>query len=153
MKPKRTALLPQDNPRLEAYLDLVRTYEALSGVFREGFKAHDVTSQQYNVLRILYVRDPDRAGMSCQEIGARLVHKVPDITRLLDRLEASGWVARERSSEDRRVVLTWLTDAGFAKVEAVHPDLLALHDATLAHLSDRDLASLRKLLQKARTPS
>ncbi|MCB1047747.1 MAG: MarR family transcriptional regulator, partial [Calditrichaeota bacterium] len=98
----------------------MRTTEALINALVQLLKVEGLSQPQYNVLRIL--RGAGEQGRSCSEIGERLVARVPDITRLLDRLEASGWVARERSSEDRRVVLTWLTDAGFAKVEAVHPD-------------------------------
>lgn len=153
MSRRRTALLPEENLRLEVFLELVRAYEALSDRCRERFKEGGVTGQQYNVLRILYVRDPGGDGLSCQQIGERLVHRVPDITRLVDRLAAAGWVERERSTEDRRVVLTRLTDAGFAKVEEVHPLLMEFHDQSMPQLNERDLAKLRRLLQKARASS
>lgn len=150
MARKRTALVPGDDLRLETYIELVRTYEVLAARLRETFKGRGLTPQQYNVLRILYVRDQARAGLSCQEIRDRLVHRVPDITRLVDRLAAAGWVTRERSSEDRRVVLTSLTDTGHDEVEGIHPELMARHQELFSEVSDADLRRLRRLLVKVR---
>ena len=48
------------------------------------------------------------------EVGERMIEKTPGVTRLLDRLEAKGWVHRERSSEDRRLVLCRATESGLA---------------------------------------
>lgn len=135
---------------METYIELARTWEALSARFREVFKSLGLTAQQYNVLRILYVRDPEGEGLRCQEIGARLVHRVPDITRLLDRLEKSGWILRERSQEDRRAVLTRLTSEGLAKVEEVHPELMLSHRETFSRLDEDSLVQLRDLLRSAR---
>ena len=154
MTRRRTALLPpEEDLRVETYMDLMRTYEAIARTSREAFKGLGLTMQQYNVLRILYVRDPDRDGLSCQQISERLIHRVPDITRLVDRLAAAGWVDRERSEEDRRVVLTRLTDTGWDKVEQVHPILMRMHEGLFPDFEERELKTLRKLLQKARAPS
>jgi DNA-binding MarR family transcriptional regulator len=150
---RRTALLEEDDLQVEAYVELMRAHEALSGRFRVVFKDLGVTGQQYNVLRILYVRDPGRGGLSCQQIGERLIQRLPDITRLLDRLEGAGWVERERSEEDRRVVLTRLTDPGHDLVEVIHPRLMEVHAEVLGHMKESELKTLRRLLQKARTPS
>ncbi len=152
MTRQRTALLSEENLRVETYIDLLRTYESVSGRFKETFKRFGLTLQQYNVLRILYVRDPGDRGLSCQQISERLIHREPDITRLVDRLEAARWVEREHSTEDRRVVLTRLTRGGAEQVESVHPELMALHESVFAHMEDEELETLRRLLQKARTP-
>ena len=85
-------------------LKLLKVHEHLENGHATLFKAHGLSSPQYNVLRILRgARDED---LSCQEVGARMLKRVPDVTRLLDRLERRGWIRRWRCTEDRRVVRT-----------------------------------------------
>src|SRR5262245_26028019 len=85
----------------EVLLNLVRTASHLEARGADLLAAHDLTPAQYNVLRILRGAGPD--GHPCQEIGARMISRVPDVTRLVDRLEAAGLVTRKRSDTDRRV--------------------------------------------------
>lgn len=129
----------------ETFLNLVRAHERLYAEFQRFFADRGVTFQQFNVLRILYVRD-DGGGLSCHQIGQRLLNRVPDITRLLDRLEKAGLVERFRSTADRRVVLTRLTREGSSLVERIHPELLAAHEQQLAHLDQQELEQLNALL-------
>ena len=51
-------------------------------------------------------------GLSCREIGERMITRDSDITRMLDRLEGRGLIARERQTDDRRVVLTFISETG-----------------------------------------
>src|SRR6187402_3588679 len=78
----------------EAALSIVRTAAALEHTFAQAIKGYEVTSTQYNVLRIL--RGAGSEGLCRNEVGQRLVTKVPDVTRLLDRMEAAGLISRER---------------------------------------------------------
>src|SRR5688572_27478766 len=96
--------------REEAYLNLVRTAAVLGHAFAESLKAYDITGTQYNVLRILRGAGPD--GLCRNEVRDRLIAQVPDVTRLLDRMEEAGHVARERDATDRRLVTTTITAAG-----------------------------------------
>lgn len=145
----RVALQPEMIPKQEVYLELVRAHEQLTGEVNRFFQSHNITAQQFNVLRILYVRD-DGAGLPCSAIGGMLLNRVPDITRLLDRLERAGYVSRGRCSTDRRIVRAQLTDAGHDLVEAVYKPTLALHDQMAGHLTDGELLQLIALLQKLR---
>ena len=81
----------------------------LSRGFAPLLKAEELSSTQYNVLRILRGA-PE--GLPCGEIGNRMITRDPDITRLLDRLEKRGLVSRCRETKDRRMVLTRITDKG-----------------------------------------
>src|ERR1017187_4920336 len=90
------------SPEEAAYLDMVRTTEMLSRPLAQLLKAEDLSSTQYNVLRILR-GSPD--GLTCGEIANRMITRDPDITRLLDRLEKRNLVSRCRDTGDRRVVL------------------------------------------------
>ena len=83
-------------------LKLTRAHEVLADGHAEIFKAHGLSGPQYNVLRIL--RGARGEDLSCQEVGGRMLKRVPDVTRLLDRLEARDLIKRWRCEEDRRVV-------------------------------------------------
>src|SRR5437867_12720314 len=98
---------PFDNPAEEAYLNLLRTTTMLAADFERLFKQAGLSEPQYNVLRILRGAGGGGTGLGlpCLEIASRMITRVPDITRLVDRLEAAGLVERSRTSEDRRVVL------------------------------------------------
>jgi len=134
-------------PAQRAFIELVRVHEKLYSELQHFFADHGVTMQQFNVLRILYVRD-DGGGLSCHQIGERLLNRVPDITRLLDRLEKAGLVEPLRSKADRRVVLTRLTPAGTALVERIHEPLMAEHERQMAHMSPDELEQLCGLLAR-----
>ena len=71
------------------------------------FEAHELTEQQYNVLRIL--RGAGKGGLCTLAVADRLIDHTPGITRLLDRLEAKGLVKRQRAEEDRRQVYCFIT--------------------------------------------
>lgn len=149
MSRKKTALEPSYVLEQEAGLELIRAYNVLEGEHARFFKSYGITGQQYNVLRILYVRD-DGAGLPCQRIGERLVTSAPDLTRLLDRLERDGWIERFRPEHDRRVVLSRLTEAGWDLMERIHPALIDLERSLFGHMSSDDLKQLQALLKRAR---
>lgn len=132
------------------YLGIQRAAEDLKVAFNDLFKAQDLTMSQYNVLRIL--RGAGIDGISCREIGERLITKDSDITRMLDRLESRELIRRQRQSEDRRVILTFITEKGIAVLEVLDAPVNKLHKSQLSHLSKKDLEKLGKLLKKARKP-
>src|SRR5205085_1373504 len=101
---------PFDSPEEEASLNLVRTEDHIRLPFVRLFDEHGISSPQYNVLRIL--RGKGGQGIPCQEIAEQMVTRMPDITRLVDRLEAAGLVERRRTPEDRRVVLVRIMKTG-----------------------------------------
>ena len=94
----------------EAFLNVQRTADVLMQQLLAVLRSHGLSATQYNVLRIL--RGAGTAGMSCKDIGARMVTPDPDITRLLDRLEKRNLVTRNRAREDRRFVTIQITQAG-----------------------------------------
>lgn len=98
-----------------------------------------ITPLQYNVLRILYVRDEAGEGLPIGVIGGALIAFAPDVSRLIDRLEKLGHLERVRKSDDRRVVRVRLTDKGFALVEQVHHALVPHHHSLFAKLPKRDV--------------
>jgi DNA-binding MarR family transcriptional regulator len=135
-------------PEQEAALNLTRTADRLESAFARLFKERGISGSQYNVLRIL--RGAGTA-LPCLEIAARMITQLPDITRLVDRLEASGLVERTRTADDRRVVLIRVTEKGLALLAGLDEPLLDLHRRQLGHLSRDELAELNRLLVKARS--
>jgi len=112
---------PFDAIEEEALLNIIRTAEVL-GQHMAGFlRDFQLSQTQYNVLRIL--RGAGEAGATCSQIGDRMINHDPDITRLLDRLESRGLIARERSKEDRRVVITRISPEGLALVGSIDEPL------------------------------
>jgi DNA-binding MarR family transcriptional regulator len=103
---------------------------------------------QYNALRIL--RGAGEGGLPCGGLAERMIHRVPDVTRLLDRLEARGLVRRRRESEDRRVVRAWITDKGRQWIAPLDAALVELHQTQLGHLGERKLKQLVRLLDEVR---
>src|SRR3569623_650059 len=85
----------------EALLNIERTAAVMSHALADELKKYEITPTQYNVLRIL--RGAGKDGLCRNEVRDRLISQVPDVTRLLDRLEDAGLIARERSTADRRL--------------------------------------------------
>ena len=135
----------------EVALNLARTTNALTQGFASMLQHTELTPAQYNVLRIL--RGAGRGGLACGEIAARMITKDPDVTRLLDRLEKRGLVARERDVTDRRVVLTRITSGGGALLARLDAPVLDTHARLLSHLGPRKLRQLADLLEAARSGS
>jgi DNA-binding MarR family transcriptional regulator len=133
----------------EAHLSIERTAAVLGHAFSEALKPHGITPTQYNVLRIL--RGAGEEGLCRSEIWERMVAQVPDVTRLLDRMEAAGLVERERSAADRRFVTTRVTPRGLRLLAELDAPVLELHRRHLGHLGEEDLRVLIDLLARARS--
>lgn len=136
---------PFDSAEQEAALNVARTHDYLASRFARLFAQYDLSGPQYNVLRILRGE-----GLPSQEIGERMVTHMPDVTRLVDRLEKAGLVERKRILEDRRVVLVKITRAGLDVLQRLDQPVLDLHRELLGHLSASELAELNRLLARAR---
>jgi DNA-binding MarR family transcriptional regulator len=134
-------------PEEAAYLELLRTTDMLSRNLSDVLKTEDLSSTQYNVLRILRGA-PD--GLPCGEIGSRMITRDPDITRLLDRLEKRDLISRHRQSKDRRMVMARITPGGIQLLSRMDEPVREAHRAQLGHLGRERLKALTGLLQVAR---
>jgi DNA-binding MarR family transcriptional regulator len=139
-----------DSLEQEAYLQLWRTYDRLRELDERVFQRHGLTAQQYNALRILKSVRP--GALSTSAVGARLVSRAADMTRLLDKLEEQGFVARQRCSENRRVVYVSITAAGVAVIDRLAADVKRLGKDQLGHLDRGTLRTLIDILAQARGP-
>lgn len=139
-----------DSLEQEVWLNLWRTYDRLRAFEDEVFGPRGLTSQQYNVLRLLAAHHPN--PMPTLSIADRMISKAPDITRMLDRLEKANWILRTRPSENRRQVLINITTAGLELLAEIAEPLQRCHSKQLGHLNASDLNQLVSLLVRARTP-
>jgi DNA-binding MarR family transcriptional regulator len=135
-----------ETPQLLAFDLLLRTASELDQQVAQLLRPAEVTPAQYNVLRIL--RNAGRAGLACSDVAERLVRHDPDVTRLLDRLEARGLVVRSRDTVDRRVVIARITDEGLAVLEKHGAEIAALHAAQFRRLDADEFRTLVGLLEK-----
>ena len=137
----------QGSPEEAAFLDLLRTTDQLSRRLVPLLKAEELSPTQYNVLRILRGA-PE--GLPCGEIGQRMITRDPDITRLLDRLEKRGLIARWRDAKDRRMVLARITPEGLKMLDRLDEPVQEGHRKQLGHVGRGRLKTLSQLLRAAR---
>ena len=139
-----------DSLEQQAFLNLWRTYDRLRMVEDKLFARHDLTGQQYNVLRLLRGEHP--GVLPTLTLAGRLVSRAPDITRMLDKLEERGLVRRERSAENRRTVFVGITPAGLKLLGELDAPVRECHTRQLGHLKRTELRQLIALLSTARRP-
>ncbi|MBL8174425.1 MAG: MarR family transcriptional regulator [Bryobacterales bacterium] len=139
---------PFQSAEEEAFLNLLRTADALLQRESELLEGFGVTQAQYNVLRIL--RGAGESGLPCGEIAGRMITRDPDITRLADRLEKRGLTVRTREAADRRVVTVRITREGLQLLAALDKPVRDFHRNNLSHLGAANLKTLIDLLERAR---
>lgn len=127
----------------EAVVSLMVAAEHFEQAVAPVWDRHGITADQYNVLRIL--RGVYPGGHPRHEVARRMIHRSPDVTRMLDRLVRQGRVARIRNPEDRRESIATITKAGLALLDRIDPDVLAIQTVATASLGARDLRHLVRL--------
>jgi MarR family transcriptional regulator, organic hydroperoxide resistance regulator len=144
--------IQQQNPfeslEQEAVLNVLRTADVLLQRIAAVLKPFKLSHSQYNVLRILRGAGPE--GLACREISERMITRDPDITRLLDRLEARGLLTRTRDQKDRRVIMAHITPEGRRLLEALDQPIAEIGRQPLQHLGEQRLRTLIRLLELAR---
>ncbi len=135
----------------QVFVNLVKTHGEKASAAAALLRPTGLSEPQYNVLRIL--RGAENGVLPSGEIAGRLLTRCPDTTRLIDRLEKQGLVARERPGDDRRVVLIRITDRGLDLLTNLDEPIDELHRREFAALTKTELRQLSKLLAKARRES
>ena len=135
---------PFESLEQEAQLNILRTSSLLTDEIEQFLKPYGVTATQYNVLRILRGAEP--VGLCRNELRDRMLTRMPDMTRLLDRMEEVGVVARARESEDRRMVRTRITAAGLKILSDVDVAMKDEHKRRFKSLDESKLRTLIELL-------
>jgi len=132
----------------EAAVALLRTADVVRRRVAKGMEPFGITPQQFNVLRIL--RGAGDKPLPTLEIAERMVEQAPGITRLLDRIEARGWVKRVRCTEDRRQVLCSITPEGLELLARMDETVGRSDGASIGELSETELRQLLDMLATVR---
>lgn len=139
---------PFDIAEEETYLSILRTHSLLTNATERFLRDYGLSMATYNVLRIL--RAAGSEGKTCSQVGLDMVALVPDVTRLVDRLERASLVTRTRSHDDRRVVRVAITEQGLTLLAKVDQPLVELYRSQLGHMTREEHAQISSLLYKAR---
>jgi DNA-binding MarR family transcriptional regulator len=134
----------------EAMASVLRTAAVLDHALGEALKPFSVTLTQYNVLRILRGAGPH--GLCGRDVGERLISRVPDVPRLLDRMEEMGLIHRERDPHDRRHVTARVTQEGLRVLEEATPILEQIEQDRFSGCGEEALRSLVQALASVRRP-
>ena len=145
----QTDRLPKfDSLQQQAFLELWRTYDCLKAEEEMVFGEFEISSQQYNALRLLKTASPSPLAVSA--LGQRMITRAPDMTRMLDRLERQDLIARVRRDDNRRVVEVTITQAGSKLLQRIAKPIRACHQRQFGHLPVGQLMELIALLRAAR---
>jgi DNA-binding MarR family transcriptional regulator len=132
----------------EAAVSILRTANYLRRFCSPLFDQHGITSQQFNVLRIL--RGAGLGGLPTLDIAERMIEQTPGITRLLDRLERKKLVRRERPADNRRQVLCYITKPGLDLLQELDTPVRKQASQILHRLNESEIEELIRLLALAR---
>lgn len=132
----------------EALLSVLRTAAVLEHQLTEALKPYRITHTQYNVLRIL--RGAGADGLCGREVGARMVSRVPDVSRLLERMEETGLITRERDPGDRRHVTARISRKGLAMLDQATPEIEAVERTRAGQIPTGQLQQLIEVLNTVR---
>jgi MarR family transcriptional regulator, 2-MHQ and catechol-resistance regulon repressor len=135
------------NPQQKAAINLIYTLAWVREKTKAIFESEDITPQQFNILRILRGSFP--APLSTLQIRERMLEKMSDTSRIVDRLIAKGLVKKVTCKNDRRLVDVIITDKGKKMLERLDARQDEI-DGVLGNLSEKDANILSDLLDKLR---
>jgi MarR family transcriptional regulator, 2-MHQ and catechol-resistance regulon repressor len=138
---------PFSNERQKAMVNIMFTNGWVNDQFREFMKSYDLTQQQYNVLRILRGSEPKPLSTSC--IRDRMIDRMSDASRIVDRLVKKGLVNRVQCPRDRRLVEIRISEKGLELLSQIDANQESMHQS-LGTLSDDELRLLNDLLDRLR---
>lgn len=144
-KPPISVSLESEPIEQASYTLLVKAASRLEADLNRVLRSMDLTSATFNILRVLEAAGS--SGASCGDVSEQLIAEVPDMTRLLDRLERLEYIARERSNVDRRMVRVTITPKGTAVLESLKVAVRDCHVRQLGHLGQTKLNELGVLLK------
>ncbi|WP_250630801.1 MarR family winged helix-turn-helix transcriptional regulator [Rhodoflexus caldus] len=138
------------NDRHKASVNLIYTANWATSELDSFLKKHALTSQQYNMLRILRGAYPE--PVSLKYIRVRMLDKMSDVSRMVEKLATRGYIDRWRSDDDRRIVNILINEQGLALLKAADHDVKRM-EARFGALTPEELVLFNTLLDKLRTES
>jgi DNA-binding MarR family transcriptional regulator len=139
--------VPMDNSK-KIILNVLYTQNIITENFNEILKPHDISGEQYNVLRILRGQKGNPANM--WTIQERMLAKTSNTTRLVDKLLLKELVTRKVCPENRRKIEVLITPKGLEVLEELDPKVLAHEQCFSKNLNSEEIDQLNHLLEKYR---
>jgi DNA-binding MarR family transcriptional regulator len=136
-----------NSPQQKVLVNIIFTANWVNARLSDIIKSHQITLQQYNVLRILRGKYPKSANPG--EIKAVMLDKNPDLTRLCDRMCTQGLISRSIDEVNRRKMNICITDKGLKVLEQIDPEIQKIENS-MVHLQDSESGQLSDLLDKMR---
>lgn len=138
---------PTEQEALNAFIALMRAYNALAAINSARFARLDLTESQFGVLEALL-----HLGPLCQsDLARKILKSSGNMTLVIDNLEKRGLVRRERDAHDRRYITVHLTATGESLIADVFPEHAAHLTRLLNVLSSEEQRQLRALCRKLGT--
>lgn len=131
----------------KATLNILYTSYWLRTNISSVMKAHGITQEQYNVMRILKGKHPE--AMCVKDIASRMLEKNSNVPRIIDRLVIKKLAKRYNSKEDKRETLINLTEKGLQQLDLITKDVDKTSN-TIAQLTEEESQQLNSLLEKLR---
>jgi len=132
----------------KAIVNLVYTYHWITEKIKTMLSQDGITMQQFNILRILRGSDPQ--PLSTLTIRERMLDKMSDTSRIVDRLVLKGWVIKRTCASDKRLVDVSITKEGKRLLEKIDKRIDEMN-AVVSSLSQQDLKRLNELLDQMRS--
>ncbi len=136
-----------DNEHHKLMINLLFSGKWITDIMTKHHKRHDITSQQYNVLRILRGQHPKASSVNI--ISNRMIDRMSNVSRLIDKLEAKGLAKRISCENDRRQVDISITNKGLELLNVIDKEQDKIQ-AKLNTLEEEEAITLNKLLDKLR---
>ena len=130
-------------------INLFYTYSRVRDKWSGSIKNHDISMEQFNVLRIL--RGQKGKETNLQDLQKRMVTKMSNTTRLVDKLIRKDLVTRRISTENRRKVQISITDNGLKLLSVLDPLVDEIESEICANFTESELDEINRLLEKMRT--
>jgi DNA-binding MarR family transcriptional regulator len=131
---------------MAAWRTYIETYADLNAAIERDLAPHDLTLGDYQVL--VYLSETDGRSMRMCDLAEMLQLSPSGLTRRLDGLVSAGYVVREPSSDDRRVMLGRLTEAGFEKLRTAAPDHVeSVRRHVFDHLDEDQVAAMASIFE------
>ncbi len=136
-----------ESERQKALLNLIYTYNSIINEMNAYFKSHDITRQQFNVLRILRGQYPKPCSVNV--IKERMLDKMSDTSRIVKRLESKKLLTRTESDSDRRAVEITISEKGLALLSETDKSVSGF-EHLLSNLTEDEAKNLNHILDKIR---
>ena len=147
MKAENAILGQIRDPHLKAIINIELTNGWQCNIQDNFFKSYQLSHQQYNIMRILRGQYPE--GVSVNDIKRRMIDKMSNVSRLVEKLKQKGYVERVECASDRRVVFVHLTDTG-SSILAEIDKTIGINLAAFSRITVEEAEELSRILEKLR---